>query len=1161
MNPKLKVSLGITVVVALAALAAGGLRSRQSSWWTDASTIRVPEQDAPVREILWSPAQPLPGATPSSSDEYEPRYSADGTTLVFVRRRPGNNADLYTARWTPAGWSEPAPIDSINSPHDELGPELSRDGKSLCFYSDRQGGLGGYDLWVSLATKDAWGTPTNLGPSVNSPWNEYGPATSPSGDLLYFSSNRPRPGETTAPNDSWSATVRERRTRHDYDLYYSQLRDGTPTSAASPAALNTSADEGAPALSPAGDFLYFASDRQGGQGGFDLYRARVAPSGETGAPENLGSALNSPANDLDPALTSDGFRLCFSSDRPTTQPAPSTPAAEPPGDAQMPRYSLWSSVSREVFRTVEPRTAAAAWNLLPWLLLLALTALPLLLLLHLLRSEHWRKRFGRLGLIAQCLILSLLIHAGLASLLSIWRVGSGIIDLMQHSGGTRVVLASGSPGGSVVDQIRGLAMTSTISVPELSTITASVPDSATQLRSVQKSLPELVAPPLAMPTLADQAHPEPPTSIPSASIEPTSPPFPLTSLPATPRADAPVAEPTAAPTPMNLAPSAPPTIASSIQSPSPVDLPRPATTADQAPSRLEAPTIARTAPAPSTAPPTTLAPQANLTPTDSTLPSIRVTQSPVQEPGTPTATGLTHTQALQAPTPSGAPASGASGQRDVPLAPMASSHGATIASPIASITAPTGRADHLAPPPLTPPAAASTAGAPIPIPPLAPPPSSPASEASLPADGPATAPLTAAPIGPSPATPSRGGFVQIDPGAPSSLAPSAGTSSLAGPSTSADASRTHAESPRLATTPLPGLSPGTGDARLPAQPPTPVETFSQRAPEVRADLLEKMGGSKETERAVALALDWFARHQDPDGHWSAQHFDDRCHHCTDPAEIKADAAMTAMALLCYLGAGHTHTTQGPYRDNVQRALSWLLARQDQKGDLRAGETMYSQTVAAVALCEALAMTHDPVLTRPTQDAVAFVLARAAGNQPKSDRDTSVLGWLVFTVESARRAGIDVPRATFEAASKWLDHVAVPGSPGQYSYTKGKPPTVAMTAEAMFVRQLLGHTRTEPTMDQSARFILREPPQWKEGAPTFCWYYATLALFQHQGDAWKQWNESLVKELLAHQEQNSGEAGSWAPQDDWSRMGGRLYQTAVCTLSLEVYYRYRTQATP
>ena len=254
--------------------------------------------------------------------------------------------------------------------------------------------------------------------------------------------------------------------------------------------------------------------------------------------------------------------------------------------------------------------------------------------------------------------------------------------------------------------------------------------------------------------------------------------------------------------------------------------------------------------------------------------------------------------------------------------------------------------------------------------------------------------------------------------------------------------------------------------------------------------------------------------------------------------------------------------------------------------------MYSQTVLTVALCEAIAMTRDPKLTVPTRRAVAFLEAnwqakasRRGEESEKSRNDnTSVLGWQVMAIESARRAGITISNATFDAAGKWLDYVADSRQPGRYSYRPGEAPSAAMTAEAMFVRQLLGSSRDDASMKQSAEFILQSMPRWngasaRTGQPnrgvtrppaasanspsneaqTYYWYYATLALFQHQGDAWKQWNEALAPALLSNQHQSGPSMGSWDPQDQWSRLGGRLYQTAICTLSLEVYYRYKPNA--
>jgi len=72
---------------------------------------------------------------------------------------------------------------------------------------------------------------------------------------------------------------------------------------------------------------------------------------------------------------------------------------------------------------------------------------------------------------------------------------------------------------------------------------------------------------------------------------------------------------------------------------------------------------------------------------------------------------------------------------------------------------------------------------------------------------------------------------------------------------------------------------------------------------------------------------------------------------------------------------------------------------------------------------------------------------------------------------------------------------------------------------------------------------------------YYWYYATLALYQSGGDPWRRWNEALQKNLLAAQRLDGTWAGSWDPDPVWGRCGGRVYSTALCTLCLEVYYRY------
>lgn len=322
-----------------------------------------------------------------------------------------------------------------------------------------------------------------------------------------------------------------------------------------------------------------------------------------------------------------------------------------------------------------------------------------------------------------------------------------------------------------------------------------------------------------------------------------------------------------------------------------------------------------------------------------------------------------------------------------------------------------------------------------------------------------------------------------------------------------------------------------------------------------------MGGSEETERAVALALKWLAAHQSADGRWDARRFDENCGACRGKTKIKADVALTGLSLLCFLAVDHTHLREGEYQDTVRRGLDWLIAQQESSGDLRGGETMYSHGIATIALSEAYGMSADPALAPRVQNAVDFIYRARNRNEggwrydPGQAGDTSVLGWQVMALKSAHAAGADVPEGAFDVARRWLDRVSQGTSEGLYAYQPGRKYSRSMTAEAMFVQQLLGRTPDELRMRTSARFVARQLPDWEDDPNTYLWYYGILVLFQHQGEEWRDWNGALTKQLLRHQHQTGRTAGSWDSTDRWSKLGGRVYQTALCTLMLEVYYRY------
>jgi len=179
------------------------------------------------------------------------------TVCKFDRVRQYLNCDIYYSEYINDEWT---PIHSvgkkINLPGSwESQPSISTDGRTLYFVSDRVGGYGGYDIYRSIKNENGeWGTPINMGPSINSPSNEKSPFIHPDGKTLYFSS------------DGWLGLG-------GYDIFYSRLKDdGTwskPRNIGYP--INSPDDEVGFFVSTDGTRGFFASNKFNGKGGWDLY--------------------------------------------------------------------------------------------------------------------------------------------------------------------------------------------------------------------------------------------------------------------------------------------------------------------------------------------------------------------------------------------------------------------------------------------------------------------------------------------------------------------------------------------------------------------------------------------------------------------------------------------------------------------------------------------------------------------------------------------------------------------------------------------------------------------------------------------------------------------------------------------------------------------------
>lgn len=335
-----------------------------------------------TRRSLTSPWEPPTAldAINTEGDEVFPALASDGLSLFFSdsfsipSTRAGNlgSADLWVSmRESPkAPWQPPVHLgEVVNSPATDSGVTVSAEGTTLILVSDRRGGLGGFDLWMTsredVSNPQGWQQPVNLGAPINSTGAESGPSLSRDGLTLFFSSNRPSPGRPSGLNNIWVArrgTVAEpfgepislgplfqefegmldpHISADGHTLYFNSLgRLSSPAplgdiwqvpvatalelsryfmlrsgfgetkilAAPFPVGARDSRDRG-PSFSSDGLSLYFCSDVSGNMDLWVMNRSSLSAPWTDPAP--LG-AINTTAHEAFPAASSDGRSLIFS---------------------------------------------------------------------------------------------------------------------------------------------------------------------------------------------------------------------------------------------------------------------------------------------------------------------------------------------------------------------------------------------------------------------------------------------------------------------------------------------------------------------------------------------------------------------------------------------------------------------------------------------------------------------------------------------------------------------------------------------------------------------------------------------------------------------------------------------------------------------------------
>lgn len=400
-----------------------------------------------------------------------------------------------------------------------------------------------------------------------------------------------------------------------------------------------------------------------------------------------------------------------------------------------------------------------------------------------------------------------------------------------------------------------------------------------------------------------------------------------------------------------------------------------------------------------------------------------------------------------------------------------------------------------------------------------------------------------------------------------------------------------------------GLASRVSVPRIPSNLPRPDKASTLRRRELslpaayrlrdlsrRREAARQFGGTEASERAVEASLAWLVRHQHADGHWDADGFSVHCpagKRCRDPggrglhgdvgrsarerrAGLHADSGITALSLLAFLGAGYTHE-EGRHASRVARAIEWLIAQQQTNGFLGGRATRYARhychAMASYALAEALGMQNDktqnPRLRKAVERGVAYILSQQNLNDGgwryiKDQRsDMSMFGWQLMALKSAEIAGLNVPASSKKLMIKFLNDRSQGRFKGLASYRVVEPPlpvSPAMTAEALFSKQMLGIRRDHPSSGEAVGFLSERLPRLSQ-TNLYYWYYGTLAMYQFGGEPWERWNGALRNLLVSTQQTGGHAAGSWDPRGPWGPHGGRVYATAVSALCLEVYYRF------
>jgi hypothetical protein len=358
-----------------------------------------------------------------------------------------------------------------------------------------------------------------------------------------------------------------------------------------------------------------------------------------------------------------------------------------------------------------------------------------------------------------------------------------------------------------------------------------------------------------------------------------------------------------------------------------------------------------------------------------------------------------------------------------------------------------------------------------------------------------------------------------------------------------------------------------GNAGFVSLPPSMRSRCSQAE---RLQKLAQNGGTSECERAVSQSLEWFKGKQNEDGSWGTSN----------------KAAMTGLVLLCYLG--RCETPDSPfYGDAVMNGILYLveLGQKHPSGILSENPmgngATYEHGIATYALGEMytlarLGAKQLPGMRETFEKGVELIIKSqnqkgswtyggdklnlpTAYTPDSNGEDLSVTGWQYQALKAAKHTSLKIDGLN-KAIDRSVDYILTKQTKdGGFGRDKRDEHynQWSLTGCGVLGLQTLAKGKTaaiKKGMGFLQDFLTKEPLDWEKNCNLYCWYYYTQAFFQQGGAEWKFYNEQFLPQILAAQEPDGsfrrGRA-NWPSGD----AADPIYRQALCTLQLEVYYRY------